>query len=1076
MNGRRALLSAALTLIVATPLALAVDTSLPARAQEATRPASSSPGDQARAGDREHQRHVLLLYSEPRLLPGIVAIDQSIRSTLHARSPDPVYFYTEYLDMSLFVGEAPEPQFRALLRHKYAGRRLDLVIPVGRDALRIALRNRVDLFSGAAVVFFSPGPEDAADLKLGADVTGTWLERDWAGTVETALRLQPETRRVVVVSGTLESTDRIFLAQARRQLAALQDRVEVTYLTDVSLEAVLSRVVALPEQTVLVLASFHRDATGQNFMAIESVRRIVAASPVPAYTLSTPLIGIGTVGGHAVDFTAEGVRVAELALRVLGGERPAPTRAGKVSMFDWRQLERWGLDERRLPPGSVIRFKPASAWELYAGYIATGVIVLLLQSALIVGLLVHRSQRRRAQRALAERLRFEMLLSELSAAFTTLPAGEVDRRIEHALQRIVAELDVDRVSLATLTGQGEVVQVTHSWAREGTRSVTGPMEPAAFPWIRARLLAGQMVHFARPEELPDEAIVDRRSLAKLGTQSLVVVPLTVGGAMVGALTVSTLRAQRDWPAALLQRLQLLAEVFGNALARRRAASEVRESEERFRRMADSTPVMVWMSGPDGRRTYFNRRWLDFTGRRLEDELGDGWTAAVQLDDREGVVERCRAALADRRPFTLEYRLRRRDGQYAWLLDHGVPRTEGDGTFHGHVGSAIDVTELRTAQQALRESDALRSAVFESLYGHVAVIDPRGVIIAVNQAWTRFAGDHGGDLKRVAVGANYLDVCRRAAAAGDTDAGVALRAIIAVLEGGSRQVPLEYACHSPSEQRWFEMTIEPFQRPEGGAIVSHVDITRRRRAEEVARRQREELALALRVTTLGELAASLAHEINQPLAAVLTNAQTARRMLERGSGARPDIGEALDDIAGDAKRAAQIISRLRTLFRKEHGERRAVNVNELLEDVVTLVRHDLERRQIVVHFSLDESLPRVLGDVVQLQQVMLNVIVNACEAIAALEDGPRAIRIESVRSESGLAEIAIRDTGIGVKTPDLELIFDRFVSTKPAGLGMGLSISRTIVEAHGGRIWATANADGGLTIHVELPGQEGGMQS
>jgi PAS domain S-box-containing protein len=718
----------------------------------------------------------------------------------------------------------------------------------------------------------------------------------------------------------------------------------------------------------------------------------------------------------------------------------------------------------------VIRFQPPPVWEAYARYIVTGVIVLVLQSALIVGLLVQRSQRRRDRRALAERLRFEMLLSELSAAFTTLPAGDVDRQVEHALQRIVEELEVDRVSLATTSGQGDVVQITHSWAREGNRSVTGPIEPAAFPWMRGQLLAGQVVHFTRPEELPDEAVVDRRSLTRLGTRSLVMVPLTVGGAVVGALTVSTLDAERDWPVELLQRLQLLAEVFANALARRRAASEVRESEERFRRMADSTPVMVWMSARNGRRIYVNRRWLDFTGRRLEEELGDGWTAAVHDEDYDGVVERMQAAVALRRPFTLEYRLRRQDGQYAWLLDHGVPRIEEDGTFRGYIGSAIDVTELRTAQQALLESESLRSAVFGSLYGHVAALDAQSVIIAVNQAWTRFAEDSGGDLKRVAVGVNYLDVCRRASAAGDTDAGVALRALVAVLEGKSRQVQLEYACHSPSEQRWFEMTIEPFQRSEGGAIISHVDITRRRRAEEAARRQREELAHALRVTTLGELAASLAHEINQPLAAVLTNAQTARRMLERGSEARPDIREALDDIADDAKRAAQIISRLRTLFRKENGEHSAVNINELLEDVVALLRHDLERRQIVVKLSLDLSLPPVLGDTVQLQQVILNVLVNACEAIAALEDGPREIRIESVRSESGLVELAIRDTGIGVKPPDLELIFERFLSTKPDGLGMGLSISRTIVETHGGRIWATANPDRGITLHVELPGQ------
>jgi signal transduction histidine kinase len=208
--------------------------------------------------------------------------------------------------------------------------------------------------------------------------------------------------------------------------------------------------------------------------------------------------------------------------------------------------------------------------------------------------------------------------------------------------------------------------------------------------------------------------------------------------------------------------------------------------------------------------------------------------------------------------------------------------------------------------------------------------------------------------------------------------------------------------------------------------------------------------------------------------VLTNAQTAKRILERGAVPRFDILEALDDIAGDAKRASQIIGRLRTLFRKEHTERSVVSVNDVAEDVVALLRHDLERRRIAVHLSLDRSLPPVLGDVVQLQQVLLNVLVNACDAIDALEAGPREIRIESASGAPGLVELAIRDTGIGVKAPDLERIFDRFVSTKAEGLGMGLAISRTIIEAHDGRIWATANADCGITIHLGLPARGKGV--
>jgi C4-dicarboxylate-specific signal transduction histidine kinase len=265
-----------------------------------------------------------------------------------------------------------------------------------------------------------------------------------------------------------------------------------------------------------------------------------------------------------------------------------------------------------------------------------------------------------------------------------------------------------------------------------------------------------------------------------------------------------------------------------------------------------------------------------------------------------------------------------------------------------------------------------------------------------------------------------------------------------------------------------MEVGPFHRPEGGAIVSHVDVTRRRQAENEARQQREELAHALRVNTLGELAASLAHEINQPLAAIVTNAQAATRMLDGGPGAESDVAESLADIATDGKRASHIIRQLRALFRKEHASLKPVDLNELIADVTGLLHYDLERKGITVHRAGDAQLPPVSGDVIQLQQVFLNLLVNASEAIALAEDGPRQIAIETTRREPRTVSIVIRDSGIGVKEEDLERIFQRFVSNKPEGLGMGLSISRSIVQAHGGSIWATANADRGLTLHVDLP--------
>ena len=677
-------------------------------------------------------------------------------------------------------------------------------------------------------------------------------------------------------------------------------------------------------------------------------------------------------------------------------------------------------------------------------------------------------ERRQTREALTERLRFETFLSDLSAMFAAGSPATVDQDIESGLRRIVEDLGVDRATLTAFEPSSDTVRATHSWTRAGATPLREVIRGNETPWILSQLRLGHVVRLGRPEDLPTDAVIDRRSIERIGTRSGAVVPLTVRGSIVGGLAVATLHSERPWPDELMPRLRLLADVFASALARQRAEQAVRESEERFRRMADSAPVMVWLSGSDGRRTYVNQRWLDFTGRPLDHELAESWVANVHPEDRPDLAKALAAGLDAGRSFTVEYRLQRRDGEYRWLLDHGAPRRADDGSLLGYVGSAVDVTQLRTAQRALLETDLLRSAIFGALYGHVVALDKHGRIIAVNQGWLRFAAENGADPARVSIGASYVDVCLSAAAAGDSDALRILDAVRTVLAGGvPRQV--EYASRTPGGERWYEMAVEPLRRPEGGALVTHVDVTRRRQAEEEARRQRDELAHVLRITMLGELAASLAHEINQPLAAIVANAQATRRLLDAGRASRPGVVEALSDVVDDAKRASEVIRRLRALFRKESGVRRAVDLNEVVGDAVGLLRHDLERQRISVRCLLGPKLPTIPGDSIQLQQVLLNLLVNACEAIAATEDGPREIAIETAAGEGARVAVSIRDTGVGVKEGDVEHIFEHFVSSKPDGLGMGLAITRSIVQAHGGRVWATPNAERGLTLHVDLPG-------
>jgi PAS domain S-box-containing protein len=695
----------------------------------------------------------------------------------------------------------------------------------------------------------------------------------------------------------------------------------------------------------------------------------------------------------------------------------------------------------------------------------------VVEGALIVMLLVQRRQRTRAQEALARSFDLARLVSEISATLAAVSPAEAQRAIRPALLRVAHALHFDRASVIELTEDPRVA-VTDSVAVPGGEPLPGTLDVDRFPWTVEALKRGDVVQWSSGDRIPAAAEQDRLGFAALGTASFVAVPLIVGQTAVGAFSLSSATPMPRWPEPLIEQLRLLGEVFAHVMVRRRAEATIRESEERFRLMSDSAPVMIWMADLDGACTYCNRPWLEFTGRRLEDELRDGWTHGIHADDRPFILARYRAHLAARTEFLLEYRLRRHDGTYRSVVDRGIPRFAIDGTFSGYVGACSDITEIKQAHATMLETLALRGAIFGSLYGHVAAVDRAGVIVAVNESWSRFQAEHGRDTLRPPIGANYRAACRDAAAGGDASAHQVEAMLGVVLEGRATRSSCEYVTRSDREERWFEMTVEPFTRPEGGAIVTHIDITRRRRAEAEARREHEQLTHALRVRTVGELTASLAHEISQPLAAILSNAQAARLILEKEERFDDDVHGAVTDIASDAKRAAHVIHQLRALFRNEWSEQRMrIDVNGVVADATSLLRTELETKGVRLQLALGTPLPAVFGDAVQLQQVLLNVIANAVEAMVSGATTDPVVSVTTRRTGQGTVELTISDHGPGVPDDQRDRIFEPFITTKHTGLGMGLSISRSIVQAHGGRIWVTANGACGLRVHIELPCEE-----
>ena len=494
------------------------------------------PPRSARSGQEPVYR-VLLLYSESRLTPSVVSVDEAFRSTLQARSPVPVYFYTEFLDLNSFHGAALQSELRELLRLKYRERPIDLIVVQGQLAVPFALQNRVELFSSAPVVLVAVEASTFADVSLESVATGTWRRRGWAETLDLARHLHPATRRAVVIVGS-STGERFWAATARQQLAAHAGSIEIRYLVDWPFEDVLKAAAAFPKDTVVLAGPFLRDGTGRDFATPWAVSRIAAVSGAPVYGLTEASIGAGVVGGHVLSFEAHGKVAAELALRVLAGERPSPTEAGTtVPMFDDRQLKRWSIDRRHLPVGSVVRFREPSLWELYRGYIVAAGGLVLAQSGLIAGLLVQRAQRRRAQRSLAERLRFETLLSDLSAMLSSCPAAEVDRQVETGLRRIVEDLGVDRAAIRALDDRSDEARLTHSWIREGVPPPETVVEESEAPRVLSRLRQGHAVRLPPSGGPTGEALLNRQYLARSGTGSSAVVPLIEGNSVVGSLSV-----------------------------------------------------------------------------------------------------------------------------------------------------------------------------------------------------------------------------------------------------------------------------------------------------------------------------------------------------------------------------------------------------------------------------------------------------------------------------------------------------------------------------------------------------------
>jgi PAS domain S-box-containing protein len=500
--------------------------------------------------------------------------------------------------------------------------------------------------------------------------------------------------------------------------------------------------------------------------------------------------------------------------------------------------------------------------------------------------------------------------------------------------------------------------------------------------------------------------------------------------------------------------------------RRRTQVALAASESRFRELADNISQCAWTAEPTGWRYWFNERWYDYTGMTLEEAQGWGWQKVHHPDHLERIVKGMLGNFEKGMPWQDTYPLRGRDGNYRWFLSRALPIRDEAGAVVRWLGTNTDVTEQIKAEQALRDLNETleqrveveareRARIWNVSQDLLAVADMDGRFVAVNPAWKATLGWSEVDLLgKTTQWLLHPDDAKKS------------KTELARLGTGRRTLRFESRLrHKRGSYRRLSWTAVPDQ----GLIYAVArDITELKDAEDALRASQRELARVGRQTAMGAMTASIAHEIRQPLSAIVMNGHASLRFL---AGPEPDLGEIrmiVKRIVDDGQRAGQVIAGIRAMFGKNRGEKTEFNLDNLVREVVTIVQGELENQRVSLSLDIQKSLPGISGERSQLQQVILNLIMNAIESMSSVASRPRTLSVKARLHEPREVLIEVEDSGTGIDFNDLGRVFDAFFTTKSNGMGMGLAICRSIVEAHGGRLWASAGVLHGSIFHVVLP--------
>jgi PAS domain S-box-containing protein len=967
-------------------------------------------------------KSILIIYSAGNYLPAYRKNAAAFYSAMEKVGFPVNRLHFEFLD--LIRNSSPEyrRQLLAMLASKYADKKIDLIITVEGLARDLMLEEGKNILPGIPLLAIL-----SADALEVADPPRQVLQipsiLDMAGTLKVGLGLFPQTKRVFVVLGVGEDEQR-WERDARSKFAPWDGQLEFEYSSALTYEETLERIGSLPPQTIVIYIALYKDKTGRAFVPKDVALALTRKANAPVfgvYDEITPLL----VGGSMISYGGEGDRAAKLALDILDARltlsQPVTTLPILTRLnFNWKQLERWGINDHQLLEGAIVVNRPPSIWEDYKAHVIWGLSLMVLQTGMIIALLELRRRRKKAEliRKEAEE-RYRLIVDTANEGIWTIDSTRRTTFVNKKLSEMLGYKPEEMIGRCL----DEFIYLEDTSAHQ---------------------LSMEM----RLQGLSET--YERRWLHKDGRPIWAQVnaaPFFNGqGRFLGSFG-----------------------MFTDITQRKLTEQALRESEEHYRLLVESANEGIVVA-QGGRAKFFNAKMLEINGLSSEEFARQPMVEQVHPDDRAMMIDRARGGIKGVSPATgYEFRIIDKRGEVKWLHANSVP-IEWEGR-PATLYFITDTTERKRMEEELRHSQAFNSSIIESSPDCIKVLNLEGELEYMSPGGVR--------LMEIEDLTPYLGMSyERFWSPEDMEA---VRQALERARQGDRGGFQRFCPTAAGVPKWWDVNVTPILGGHGQVeklLAVSRDITARRQEEQEKAKLEAQLRQSQKMEAIGTLAGGIAHDFNNILGAVLGFAEMAHEDALSGHADPRD----LEQIMASAQRAKELVQQILAFSRKQEPDLRPLNLNQIVQGTQTILGRTLPK-MISVETRLAQGLPPIQADPTQMEQVLLNLASNAADAMPeggrlVLETQEVVLDAEFCRQHLGLSPgnyvmLAVTDTGTGIDDPTREHIFEPFFTTKEIGKGTGLGLSTAygIVKNHGGDIYCFSEVGMGTSFKVYLPAFE-----